>query len=95
MVSILPTACLPKVGRLLALRAPEKLKHNVPANWQIVRFDADTPVPELAAYLSSCSHLLTTISPLSGLDPVLACHEEEIADFTGWSGYVSATSSIS
>ncbi len=73
-------------------RAPEKLKENVPANWQIVQFDTDTPVPDLAAHLSSCSHLLTTISPLSGLDPVMTCHKEEISDFVGWCGYVSATS---
>ena len=73
-------------------RVPEKLKNNVPTDWQILPFDTDKPVPALAAHLSSCSHLLTTISPLSGLDPVLACHEEEIADFAGWSGYVSATS---
>ena len=73
-------------------RAPEKLKENVPANWQIVQFDTDTPVPDLAAHLSSCSHLLTTISPLSGFDPVMTCHKEEISDFIGWSGYVSATS---
>ena len=73
-------------------RAPEKLKENVPANWQIVRFDTDTPIPDLAAHLSSCSHLHTTISPLSRLDPVMTCHKEEIADFVGWSGYVSATS---
>ena len=73
-------------------RAPEKLKDKVPADWQIVRFNADKPVPGLAAYLSSCSHLLTTISPLSGSDPVLACHEEAINSFAGWSGYVSATS---
>ena len=73
-------------------RAPEKLKDKVPADWRIVRFDAYKPVPDLAAYLSSCSHLLTTISPLSGSDPVLARHEEVIAGFAGWSGYVSATS---
>ena len=73
-------------------RAPKKLKNNVPADWQIVRFDTDTPIPDLTAHLSSCSHLLTTISPLSGTDPVLACHEEAIARFAGWSGYVSATS---
>ena len=29
---------------------------------------------------------------MSGHDPVLACHEQDVAAFTGWTGYVSATS---
>ena len=49
-------------------------------------------MPDLAARLQACSHLITTISALSGHDPVLACHEQDVAAFTGWTGYVSATS---
>ena len=73
-------------------RSPEKLVGLVPENWRILKFEDGIPVPDLAGCLQSCSHLITTISALSGHDPVLACHEQDIAVFTGWTGYVSATS---
>ena len=73
-------------------RSPEKLVGLVPENWRILKFEDGIPVPDLAGCLHSCSHLITTISALSGHDPVLACHEQDIAAFTGWTGYVSATS---
>ena len=73
-------------------RSPEKLVGLVPENWRILKFEDGIPVPDLAGCLQSCSHLITTISALSGHDPVLACHEQDIAAFTGWTGYVSATS---
>ena len=73
-------------------RSPEKLVGLVPENWRILKFEDGTPLPDLAGCLQSCSHLITTISALSGYDPVLACHEQDIAGFTGWAGYVSATS---
>ena len=73
-------------------RTPGKLKDKVPSHWQIIAFDKDRPIPDLSDRLSVCTHLLTTISPLSGTDPVLAIHEHEVASFGRWSGYVSSTS---
>ena len=73
-------------------RSPGKLAGLVPEGWQILKFEDGTAVPDLAARLQACSHLITTISALSGHDPVLACHEQDVAAFTGWTGYVSATS---
>ena len=73
-------------------RSPEKLVGLVPEAWRILKFEDGIPVPDLASRLQTCSHLITTISALLGHDPVLACHEKDIASFDGWTGYVSATS---
>lgn len=73
-------------------RTPEKLRGKVPENWQILQFTDGTKIPDLEKHLAKASHVLTTISALSGYDPVLATHEAELRAFTGWAGYVSATS---
>ena len=64
----------------------------MPADWTILPFNQDKPVPEIESHLATATHLLTTISAIGGFDPVLAQHEAEVSRFTGWVGYVSATS---
>ena len=73
-------------------RSPEKLVGLIPETWRVLKFEQDLPVPDLTSRLEACSHLITTISALSGHDPVLTCHEKDIASFAGWTGYLSATS---
>ena len=73
-------------------RHPEKLKPNLPNNWQILRFEGGSKIPGLSSYLSKASHVITTISALAGYDPVMRSHAKELHEFSGWIGYVSATS---
>ena len=73
-------------------RNPEKLKPNLPNNWQILRFEDGSKIPGLSTYLSKASHVITTISALAGYDPVMRSHAKELHEFSGWIGYVSATS---
>lgn len=73
-------------------RDPARLAPLLPADWTILPFNQDKPVPEIESHLATATHLLTTISAIGGFDPVLAQHEAEVSRFTGWVGYVSATS---
>ena len=73
-------------------RNPEKLKPNLPNNWQILKFEDGSKIPGLSTYLSKVSHVITTISALTGYDPVMRSHAKELREFSGWVGYVSATS---
>lgn len=73
-------------------RDPSRLAPLVPDEWTILPFDHDRPVPALQDHLAEATHLLTTISAIGGFDPVLAQHKTEVSRFTGWTGYISATS---
>lgn len=73
-------------------RQPDRLPAQVPESWTILGFSDSQAIDRLGDYLAPATHLISTISALAGRDPVLAQHGEEIADFTGWTGYVSATS---
>ena len=73
-------------------RTPEKLKPNLPNSWQILKFEDGSKIPKLSEYLSKASHVITTISALAGYDPVMRSHAKELREFSGWVGYVSATS---
>ena len=73
-------------------RNPKRLEPNVPDDWQILKFEDGRQIADLNAHLSSASHVITTISALAGYDPVLRTHKEELRAFSGWVGYVSATS---
>ena len=73
-------------------RNPEKLKPYLPNNWQILKFENGSKIPGLSTYLSKASHVITTISALAGYDPVMRSHSKELREFSGWIGYVSATS---
>ena len=73
-------------------RNPEKLSAYADKGWRILPFEDGVPIDQLASYLAQASHVITTISALVGHDPVMAAHEAEMADYKGWTGYVSATS---
>ena len=73
-------------------RTPSRLAAQAEAGWQIHEFADDRPLADPEAALDGIDALITTITAIGGSDPVLDAHGELIADFKGWSGYVSATS---
>ena len=73
-------------------RTPSRLAAQAEAGWQIHEFADDQPLADPDAALDGVDALITTITAIGGSDPVLDAHGELIADFKGWSGYVSATS---
>ena len=73
-------------------RRPEKLAAESAAGWKIHRFSDEHPLADANAALEDVDAILTTITAIGGSDPVLDAHGELLAGFTGWSGYVSATS---
>ena len=73
-------------------RTPSRLAAQAEAGWQIHEFADDRPLADPDAALDGGDALITTITAIGGSDPVLDAHGELIADFKGWSGYVSATS---
>ena len=73
-------------------RTPARLAAQAEAGWQIHEFADDRPLADPDAALDGVDALITTITAIGGSDPVLDAHGELIADFKGWSGYVSATS---
>ena len=73
-------------------RTPSRLAAEAEAGWQIHEFADDRPLADPEAALDGVDALITTITAIGGSDPVLDAHGELIADFKGWSGYVSATS---
>ena len=73
-------------------RTPSRLAAQAEAGWQIHEFADDRPLADPEAALDGVDALISTITAIGGSDPVLDAHGELIADFKGWSGYVSATS---
>ena len=73
-------------------RNPKRLEPNVPNDWKIIKFKDGEHIKDLNAHLSNASHVITTISAIAGYDPVLKSHKEQLRAFSGWVGYVSATS---
>ena len=73
-------------------RTLSRLAAQAEAGWQIHEFADDRPLADPDAALDGVDALITTITAIGGSDPVLDAHGELIADFKGWSGYVSATS---
>ena len=73
-------------------RTPENLSDYEQRGWTILPFSDDEDVPDLAHHLAGASALVSTITAISGGDPVLARHKQAIEGFAGWTGYVSATS---
>ena len=73
-------------------RNPDKLSAYAAKGWTILPFEDGTPICDVSDHLDTATHLVTTISALVGHDPVLHSHHKEIANFQGWTGYVSATS---
>ena len=73
-------------------RDAKAMRAIVPSDWDILEFHQDGKIANLSSHLSKTTHIITTISALGGFDPVLRQHGDEIANFRGWVGYVSATS---
>lgn len=75
-------------------RTPETRDALLAAGWQDIHlFDRDRPINNPEAALSGVTHLLSSVPPDAGGDPVLDCHATEIARIAGlrWAGYLSTT----
>jgi len=73
-------------------RQPEKFAAEAAAGWDIIGFSDKQKMPDPDRALDGVSALLSTITAISGSDPVLDQHGDDLAKFNGWVGYVSATS---
>ena len=73
-------------------RQPEKLSQKVPESWTILPFQAGKELEIFDEHFNEATHLLSTITTVSDSDPVLELYGPEIKKFSGWAGYVSATS---
>ena len=73
-------------------RTPEKLEDYAKRGWTILPFSDEADVPELSHHLANADALLSTITAISGQDPVISRYRDDIQTFSGWAGYVSATS---
>ena len=73
-------------------RTPERLAADAAAGWQVYRFADDVPLTDPEEALDGVDAVLSTITAIGGSDPVLNAHGDVLSSFTGWSGYVSATS---
>ena len=73
-------------------RTPERLAADAAAGWQVYRFADDVPLTDPEEALDGVDAVLSTITAIGGSDPVLDAHGDVLSSFTGWSGYVSATS---
>ena len=73
-------------------RTPARLADEIAAGWQVLPFSDSQPLTDPRAALDGVDALLTTITAIGGSDPVLDAHQDVIAGFDGWTGYVSATS---
>mgnify|MGYP002632159771 CR=1 FL=1 len=59
-----------------------------------MRFDRDRRPQDISAGLAGATHLLSSVPPDAGGDPVLDCFESEISALAGsltWAGYLSTT----
>ena len=73
-------------------RTPERLAADAAAGWKVYRFADDVPLTDPQEALDGVDAVLSTITAIGGSDPVLDAHGDVLSGFTGWSGYVSATS---
>ena len=58
-----------------------------------LRFDGAAPAPDVGAALAGATHVLVSIPPDAGGDPVLRHHADDVAACAGlaWIGYLSST----
>jgi len=73
-------------------RTPQRLAAEATSGWQIHHFADDQPLVDARSALAGVDAVLSTITAIGGSDPVLDAHGDVLAEFDGWSGYVSATS---
>ena len=73
-------------------RTPSKLADKAGQGWQILPFQSGQPLADPAAAFADIDAIISTITAIGGSDPVLDAHGGDLANFSGWSGYISATS---
>ena len=73
-------------------RHPENFTAERGAGWDIIPFRDQQKMPDPARALDGVAAIVSTIAPVSGHDPVLDLHADDLAGFSGWVGYLSATS---
>ena len=73
-------------------RTPSKLIKKNTQNWEILPFEAERPLADPKRAFEDVNVLISTITAIGGSDPVLDAHAKDLAAFSGWTGYVSATS---
>ena len=73
-------------------RTPSKLADKASQGWQILPFQSGQPLADPAAAFANIDAIISTITAIGGSDPVIDAHGGDLANFSGWSGYVSATS---
>ena len=73
-------------------RTPSKLSRKKIQNWEILPFEAGRPLADHKRAFEDVEVLISTITAIGGSDPVLDAHAKDLTAFSGWVGYVSATS---
>lgn len=73
-------------------RTPKRFAREIESGWQVYPFSDEMPLADPVAALEGVDAVITTITAIGGSDPVLDAHDDILASFTGWTGYVSATS---
>ena len=65
-------------------RQPDNFAAERAAGWNIIPFSDQQKMPDPARSLDGVSAILSTIAPISGQDPVLRLHADDLAGFAGW-----------
>ena len=73
-------------------RQPESFAAEIAAGWDVIAFSDQQKIDDPHRAFAGVSSILSTITAISGSDPVLDLHGDDLAGFPGWVGYVSATS---
>jgi nucleoside-diphosphate-sugar epimerase len=73
-------------------RTPSKLTGKIGIGWEVLPFAADNPLINPGIAFANVDALISTITAIGGSDPVLDLHGKDLDGFSGWAGYVSATS---
>ena len=73
-------------------RTPSKLTGKIGIGWKILPFAGDKPLANPQKVFSDVDVIISTISAIEGSDLVLDLHGRDLDGFSGWAGYISATS---
>ena len=73
-------------------RTPSKLTGKIGIGWEILPFAGDKPLANPNKVFSDVDVIISTISAIEGSDLVLDLHGRDSNGFSGWAGYISATS---
>ena len=73
-------------------RNPKNITPPEHCNWKILPFDVDGFKQEIEAHLLESQIIISTIAPIKCNDPVLKQYGKILSRFSGWTGYISATS---